>query len=166
MPGLALMLCDLDPDSVEVACSLVAAHPTRWLLVTGAPRGPLWGAVLDAGVESILEADTTLAELAEAFSTLLSGRPAAEVSDRAQLVTAWRSARARRESAAVRVGLLTAQELEVLRLLHVGRTVTQISHIHEVSGSTVRSHVESLLDKLGVHSLLAAVAVLTESQEH
>lgn len=94
-PGLALMLCDLEPESVAMARSLVGAHPARWLLVTSAPRGPLWGAMLDVGVDGILEGGTTLAELADAISALLSGLPAGVVADRAQLVSAWRSARAR-----------------------------------------------------------------------
>lgn len=95
MPGLALMLCDLEPESVAVARSLVGAHPARWLLVTSAPRGPLWGAMLDVGVDGILEGGTTLAELADAISALLNGLPAGVVADRAQLVSAWRAAGAR-----------------------------------------------------------------------
>jgi DNA-binding NarL/FixJ family response regulator len=163
-PDLALMLCDLDPASVDAARELVTAYPARWLLLTSATRGPLWGAMLHAGVEDILEGSTTLADLMEAIAMLKSGRSAHFVADRGQLVQAWLRDRARREDVEHRMNSLSQRELEVLQLLHLGQSVQEIAGIHEVACSTVRSQVRSMFRKLGVNSQLAAAAVLAEVQ--
>ena len=51
---------------------------------------------------------------------------------------------------------------DVLRLLYPGDTVRSISDRLDVSESTVRSHVKSVLHKLAVPSQLAAVATLDD----
>lgn len=52
---------------------------------------------------------------------------------------------------------LTRRQIEVLRLLARGSTVEEISSHLEVSVHTVRSHIRSLFEKLGVHSQVEAV---------
>lgn len=53
---------------------------------------------------------------------------------------------------------LTARELEVLELLAEGATSREIALRLEVSANTVRTHVQSVLTKLQVHSRLEAAA--------
>ena len=57
------------------------------------------------------------------------------------------------------VGELTSRELEVLGCLVEGLSRTEIGDLLHVSPNTVRTHVQSILHKLQVHSALAAVAV-------
>jgi DNA-binding NarL/FixJ family response regulator len=52
---------------------------------------------------------------------------------------------------------LTDREMDVLRQLASGRTTEQIADSLYISVLTVRSHVKSILAKLGVHSKLEAV---------
>jgi DNA-binding NarL/FixJ family response regulator len=54
---------------------------------------------------------------------------------------------------------LTTREIDVLRLLAVGRTTPAIATELFISGHTVRNHVSSILSKLDAHSKLEAVAV-------
>jgi two-component system nitrate/nitrite response regulator NarL len=54
---------------------------------------------------------------------------------------------------------LTQRELEVLALLSAGESTTGIAMALGVTRSTARTHVQSVLTKLGVHSRLEAVAV-------
>lgn len=58
---------------------------------------------------------------------------------------------------------LTERELEVLRMLAAGRTTHAIADTMSVTTSTVRKHVEHLLQKLGVRNRLAAVMVALEN---
>jgi DNA-binding NarL/FixJ family response regulator len=157
-PELALMLCDLDPPSVGAARWIVASHPTRWLLLTDAPRGPLWGAMLEAGVAGILPSSTTIADLLDIIAALREGSLVADQVDRDQLMEAWRRLQPERAEARARLNSLTHREMEVLRMLHLGHTVSEIAERHGVASSTVRSQVRSVLSKLGVKSQLAAVA--------
>lgn len=54
---------------------------------------------------------------------------------------------------------LTSREMEVLACLVEGMSRTEIGELLHVSPNTVRTHVQSILHKLKVHSALAAVAV-------
>ncbi len=55
---------------------------------------------------------------------------------------------------------LTPREYEVLRSLSLGASTRRIGELFGISTSTVRSHVKSILAKLGVHSRVEAVSVL------
>ena len=57
------------------------------------------------------------------------------------------------------IGLLTARELDVLRCLMEGLSRNELGAILHVSPNTVRTHVQSILRKLDVHSALTAVAL-------
>jgi len=54
---------------------------------------------------------------------------------------------------------LSDREKEILRLLATDETLHGIAHKLSLSYATVRNHVQHLLTKLGVHSILEAVAV-------
>lgn len=54
---------------------------------------------------------------------------------------------------------LTPREMEVLRLLAAGATVRDIALELVITRATVRAHIEHLMNKLGAHSRLQAVAV-------
>lgn len=56
---------------------------------------------------------------------------------------------------------LTPREMEILRLLAQGLNTVRVADRLRVSRATVRNHVQSILDKLGVHSRLEAVAYAT-----
>jgi PAS domain S-box-containing protein len=54
---------------------------------------------------------------------------------------------------------LTPRQAEVLRLLERGRTTMQIAEELHLSRDTVRNHIRHLLQALGAHSRLEAVAL-------
>jgi DNA-binding NarL/FixJ family response regulator len=58
---------------------------------------------------------------------------------------------------------LTRREAEVLRLLASGRAQPEIAEQLVISPSTVSSHIEHILSKLGVHSRAEAVAMAHRS---
>jgi len=53
---------------------------------------------------------------------------------------------------------LTSRELDVLRCLLEGQSRNEIGSMLHISPNTVRTHVQSILHKLNVHSALTAVA--------
>jgi PAS domain S-box-containing protein len=59
---------------------------------------------------------------------------------------------------------LTPRQAEVLRLLEHGRSTNQIADELHLSRETVRNHIRHILQALGVHSRLEAVALAR--QEH
>jgi PAS domain S-box-containing protein len=54
---------------------------------------------------------------------------------------------------------LTAREMEILRILSDGKRTAQIAKQLKLSESTVRNHIQQILDKLKVHNRLEAVCV-------
>ena len=60
------------------------------------------------------------------------------------------------------IALLTARELEVLRLLAHGLTQSDIADRLVISPKTVGTHIQRTLGKLGVHSRVQAVALAHE----
>jgi two-component system nitrate/nitrite response regulator NarL len=58
----------------------------------------------------------------------------------------------------VRIGTLSGREREVLGLLASGWSTQRIARERHLAQATVRTHVQSILVKLGVHSKLEAVA--------
>ncbi len=61
-----------------------------------------------------------------------------------------------------RLARLTGRESEILQMLGRGSSTAQIARSMGVSSATVRSHMQNLLRKLGVHSRLQAVSVALE----
>ena len=62
-----------------------------------------------------------------------------------------------------RLGLLTKREGEVLGLLVAGMDKSSVAvHLH-LSENTVRTHVQNVLTKLGVHSTVAAVSIIRKA---
>jgi DNA-binding CsgD family transcriptional regulator len=60
---------------------------------------------------------------------------------------------------------LTLRERQVLGLLVEGTSTAGMAKRLGISAATIRSHVKSLLSKLGVHSRIEAVALIRHSAE-
>lgn len=58
---------------------------------------------------------------------------------------------------------LSARELEILVSLAQGKSRPEIADALTISPNTVRTHINNLLRKLDVHSVLAAVAVARQA---
>jgi DNA-binding NarL/FixJ family response regulator len=54
---------------------------------------------------------------------------------------------------------LTPRQAEILRLLEQGRSTKQIAQELHLSTETVRNHIRHLMQALGVHTRLEAVAL-------
>jgi DNA-binding NarL/FixJ family response regulator len=59
---------------------------------------------------------------------------------------------------------LSERELEILDCLAQGMTRDDIGHRYRLSPHTVRTHINHVLHKLGVHSTLAAVSLANKAQ--
>jgi two-component system, NarL family, nitrate/nitrite response regulator NarL len=154
-----LLITELGSDRTIVAArGLLATVPLPWTVVTGASRGPLWGAVLDAGALAVVPSTTSLEEIGE---RLRDDVPRNEPQDpeRRALVDSWEELWRERSDKVTRLTTLTRREMQVLRMLYHGEQVNQIAARRGVTQATVRSQVKSMLRKLGVNSQLAAVAV-------
>jgi two-component system nitrate/nitrite response regulator NarL len=116
------------------------------------------GAVRDAvrlGFHGYLTKDTPIERFATSIKAAMSGQVVMPHS-LARVVGGVQSEEERQ--AAVLAAQLTARERDVLTMLVEGASSTVIASRLSISPNTVRSHIQSILPKLQVHSRLEAAA--------
>ena len=113
---------------------------------------------IQAGADGYLTKDRALADVVTAVRAARAGETLLPVS--VVVAIAERVATAR-DSPDTRphVDALTPRQLEVLRELTAGRSTGEICRRMDVTPNTLRTHVDNITHKLGVHSKLEAVAV-------
>jgi DNA-binding NarL/FixJ family response regulator len=157
-PDVAVLLSDLNRfKQVRGAQLLLGALDVPWLVLSGAPRGPVWGALYDSGASLVVRTDTGLDELCGLLDDLHEGR-AAHAAVRPDLVLSWRHFARQQGELNDRIRTLTGREEQVLQQLYEGLGVRSIAERGAVTEATVRSQVKAILRKLEVNSQLAAVA--------
>ena len=140
--------------------TLVEGLNVPWLVMTSAPSGPVWGALYERGVNLVASPRIRLDLTCDLLEDLVRDRNTRPGQRRRrELVSSWQSFRRQREEWLARLELLTEREQTVLGRLYSGMTVREIAEADQVTESTVRSQVKSILRKLEVSSQIAAVAV-------
>jgi DNA-binding NarL/FixJ family response regulator len=158
-PDVGVVLSDLTTrGQVLGALLLVNVLDVPWLVLSGAPTGPAWGALYDQGAALVVPPETGLDALCLLLGDLSAGRPSQEHAARRELIRSWRGFARRSGDLRSRLDSLTGREDEVLQQLYEGLAVRTIAERAEVTESTVRSQVKSILRKLDVNSQIAAVA--------
>lgn len=152
-PRVVLMDLQLpDGDGVTAAARILATAPrTRVLILTGAGGDTAVGDALRVGCVGYLEKTSPLDQIAPAIRKAVGGELALSARDLARAVASPPRRSGRGDD-------LTRRELEVVRMLADGMSNGEIARELYVSIHTVRSHVRTLLAKLGARNRLEAVA--------
>ncbi|MFC7491063.1 MULTISPECIES: response regulator [unclassified Knoellia] len=158
-PDVVLMDVRLpDRDGILTAGRLVAKDPNlKILILTAHATLTDIDRAASAGACGFLAKDGALVDVLSGIRTARRGSLILSDGLRARL-----SAFGQHEPA-LSQWRLTARELDVLRLLGMGRDPRAISKELGVSLHTCRGHVKSVLGKMGVHSQLEAVVLATRS---
>jgi NarL family two-component system response regulator LiaR len=160
-----LVLLDLglpDVTGIEIGRRLLEERPDLTILaLTGRRDAQAVKEAMAAGFAGYLTKDTPLPSFADRVRSALRGEtvvPARLETPRVETRTP------EEESAALLAGQLTPREREVLSLLVEGSDNAEIARRLSVSANTVRTHVQSILTKLGVRSRLQAAAFAVRHQ--
>lgn len=156
-----LLLLDLrfpDGQGLEAARQVLNRHPrTRVVVLTGNDDPVALRTALDLGVSGYVLKGERLEAICAALEAAARGETSVQRSLLRQIRRTPDVPQQRRP-----VQDLTAREQEVLDLLREGLDTQQIVERLVVSQSTVRTHVQNILSKLGVHSRLQAVALAAD----
>ena len=150
-----LVLVDIglpDQSGLVLGRSIVEEHPEAKVVALTALDDPK--AVRDAlrvGFHGYVTKDTSASRFVQAVRAALAGQV---VYPRRLAMRAARTAE--EETARLLASQLTQREREVLALLAAGATGREIATRLSISTNTVRTHVQSILTKLQVHSRLEA----------
>jgi LuxR family maltose regulon positive regulatory protein len=153
-PGRALRLCEAELDSGS-AESKTTASPAVWAAIARA-RAELGQAELaDVAARRALELATRAGDAPSARSAQATLDRLGPLPARGGAGDTGSRLRAGRDGP---VEALTARELEVLRLVAVGRSNSQIATELFVTVGTVKSHLHTISGKLGAANRVEAVA--------
>lgn len=142
-------------DGIAALGQIATASPTtKVLILSGDGDSETIMRAMRAGASGYVHKTRGVAVLKDTIDRVLRGEVVVEV----PAGTAVRPQLARQRDAHRLAGYLTARERQCLELLVQGQDTAAMINTMGVSAATVRTHVQSLLNKLGVHSRLEAAA--------
>ncbi len=155
-PGVVVVIdVTTGPSDLALLGALTAALPEqRFVALVGDEPGAV-AMALEAGAHGSIAIGEPLDELVPAIVAVFQGEVAVSGPPLTRLV---RSLVAIPEARDPRSEFLTARERDILRLLAAGLTTAQLAAELGISVHTARTHVQSVLTKLNVHSRLEAAA--------
>jgi DNA-binding NarL/FixJ family response regulator len=137
-----------DGNGASAAARIRSDNPNiKVVLLTGSDDPDALQRAVDAGCAGYLDKSGPLDELAAAVRVAAAGHVVISAEDLSRLVPRTREGT-----------VLTEREREVLFLIADGLTNQAIAARLVLSVHTVRTHVQTILGKLGAHSKLEAVA--------
>jgi two-component system nitrate/nitrite response regulator NarL len=162
-PDLVLVDIGLpDRSGLSVATEILSHRPdTDVVALTGLEDASLARRAAKMGLKGYVSKDVSLEQFRASLRAILRGGPV-------QLLPGSRGGRGRSEPgprnvAKMLASHLTKREMEVLTLLVRGLSGGEIAKELSISKNTVRTHIQSILTKLQVHSRLEAVAFATRN---
>jgi len=117
--------------------------------------------VISSGAAGLIRKDQHLTEIIRTLAGVRAGEQAFEADSPQPGPRDFRSPVASDSEWLLR--LLTLREQEVLMLIMEGQSTKQIARSLAISLSTARTHIQSVLVKLGVHSRLEATSMVARS---
>lgn len=153
-PDVVLMDFRLpDGEGTKAAAQIKAECPeTKVVMLTAEVHESIVLEAIEAGCSGYLLKNAKLEEVFDAVLAANAGEALISPAILARVLPKLRSGTG---------GLgfqLSRREMEVLRLLSEGRSNQSIAEVLVLSPNTVRNHVQRILEKLGAHSKLEAVA--------
>jgi DNA-binding NarL/FixJ family response regulator len=151
-------------DGVEATRRLVAGgSPARILVLTTFDLDEYVHAAVRAGASGFLLKDVTPAKLLEAIRIVAAGDALLAPSVTRRLLERFAATLPQRDRSSEALASLTARETEVLRLLAGGLSNAEIAASLVLSEATVKTHISSLLRKLGLRDRVQAVILAYET---
>ncbi len=142
-----------DGDAQTIGRVIAACDSTSVLVLGASPGSEAVGRALDAGASGYLHQSRGVGALVTALERVMSGAIVVDVPD------APPSRRPVHPNQEIRMAAhLTTRERECLMMLVEGLDTAAMVDLLGVSRTTVRTHLQSVLTKLGVHSRLEAAS--------
>jgi two-component system nitrate/nitrite response regulator NarL len=160
--GPAICLLDRsfsDGDGIELIPELLAASPrTRIIVVTADPDHGAAARALARGARGFVHKTRGVTALVDAIHHVVDGATVVELPPRRRTADAA-DCHTPGSDVSRLASYLTGRERECLALMVDGRSTLEIAGEWGVSVTTVRSHVQAVLTKLGVHTRLEAATL-------
>jgi DNA-binding NarL/FixJ family response regulator len=151
MPGMG---------GIETIRRMRETHPDAKVVVLSAHEDDLVKArAVEAGAIGYVSKFTPLTDLPDLVRKAHRGEPILDKQERNRLLRHLRHRRHQEATERQRVNRLTPRQTEILQLLAEGIPASEIAGRLGMSPLTMRTHVQNILTRLGVHTKLEAMAL-------
>ena len=164
-PDVCLLDINMPGNGIAAAAEITAALPdTAVVMLTVSRQDEDLFDALRAGASGYLLKGLDERSIGESLQRVLAGEATLPGTLVARLVDEFRDREQRRVAVpSGQAARLTGREWDVLELMRKGASTVEISQRLFVSPATVRSHISSILRKLGVENREAAIKLLDGS---
>lgn len=164
---IILLDADLGPDIANPLCDVNSSPETRVVMLSHTSEPERIAAAIQAGAAAWIRKDESVEHLLGVLRWAARGEtwlPVAETANVLSLLVHQRDSSSDGESAPA---MLTRRERQVLDCLADGAGRSEVAERLYISVNTVRTHMQNIMTKLGVHSTLEAIAMVRRrSQSH
>jgi DNA-binding NarL/FixJ family response regulator len=151
-------------DGIEATRQIVATdNPARILVLTTFDLDEYVYAAIRAGASGFLLKDVRPHDLVDAIRLVSSGNALLGSTVTRRLLERFTEQRPAAEDRTAEIASLTGRERETLQLLTAGLSNAEIAEQLFLSETTVKTHVSSILRKLGVRDRVQAVIAAYEA---
>jgi DNA-binding NarL/FixJ family response regulator len=145
---------------LEVIQALRAEGENTTVLVLTADTGEaVMAEAIAAGAAGYITKQQALSEVVQAVRTASEGEPVVPPFMIPRILSHFHRQQQREQQAELLRSKLSAREIEILEQLARGRNNEGIAEIFVLSPNTVRTHIQNIIKKMGVHSKLEATTL-------
>lgn len=158
-----VVLLDLEMPGMggaETIRRIIRVRPEARILVLSAHDDDLSKArAIEAGARGFVSKLAPLSEVPKLVRRAHRGEILMEAEESARLLRALRRRRHQEATERQRANRLTPRQTQILQLLADGVSVRDVALRLEITPSTLRTHLQNVLMRLGVHSRVEAIAI-------
>jgi DNA-binding NarL/FixJ family response regulator len=160
-----IILLDVDLAGSMRLCKAASGqpHPVRVIMLSRTSEPSRIVAAIEAGARAWVRKDESIEHLLRVFRGVAHGETWLPPAETGNVLSLLLTQRDRRENSDQLLTLLTPRERQVLACLAEGASRSQVAEELSLTTNTVRTHLQNIMAKLGVHSVLEAVALTRAS---
>jgi two-component system NarL family response regulator len=156
-----IILLDVDLTGSMRLCKATSGppHATRVIMLSHTSEPSRIVAAIEAGARAWVRKDESIEYLLRVLRGVAQGETWLPPAETGNVLSLLLNQRDRRKDGERMLALLTTRERQVLACLADGASRSQIAERLNLTANTVRTHLQNIMAKLGVHSTLEAVAL-------
>jgi DNA-binding NarL/FixJ family response regulator len=158
--NIILLDADLGPDIANPLCDVNSSQETRVVMLSHTSEPERIVAAIQAGAAAWIRKDESVEHLLEVLRGAARGQTWLPVAEKANVLSLLIHQQDSSSDGELAPARLTRRERQVLDCLADGAGRSEVAQRLHISVNTVRTHMQNIMTKLGVHSTLEAITMV------